>query len=300
MPENADMIDFLDIFLDEEFYNMITTQTNLYAFQFREKQTILSRYSRARNWKDVTIDEMRQFIALQVLTGIVKKPEISQYWSTDAFLRSPIFNEAMPRNRLQSLNEFLHFNDNSKYDIHDTTRDRLYKVKLLVEYLVGKFKAAYTPDKNLSIDEQLLLWKGRLGFKQYIPNKGSRFGLKIFSLCELSGYLWNSFVYLGKEAIMSNEEQEYIKKLGKSGAVVPKLMADLYGKGYHLYIDNWYTSEKLFHHLEENGTVACGTAMGHRLKVPKSMKEESLSKGEYTYRRDDNMLMIRLRDKIEI
>ena len=40
--------------------------------------------------------------------------------------------------------------------------------------------------------------------------------------------------------------------------------------------------------------------MGHRLTVPKSMKEESLSKGECTYRRDDNMLMIRLRDKIEI
>ena len=58
-------------------------------------------------------------------------------------------------------------------------------------------------------------------------------------------------MYLGKEAIMSNEEQEYIKKLGKSGAVVPKLMADLYGKGYHLYVDSWYTSEKLFRHLEE-------------------------------------------------
>ena len=190
---------------------MITTQTNLYASQFREKHTILTRYSRARNWKDVNNDEMRQFIALQVLTGIVKKPEISQYWSTDAFLRSPIFNEVMPRNRFQSITEFLHFNDNSKYDIHDTTRDRLYKVKPLVEYLVGKFKAAYTPDKNLSIDEQLLLWKGRLGFKQYIPNKGSRFGIKIFSLCELSGYLWNSFVYLGKEAIMSMKSKSTLR-----------------------------------------------------------------------------------------
>ena len=27
-PKNEDMIDFLDIFLDEEFYNMIKTQTN--------------------------------------------------------------------------------------------------------------------------------------------------------------------------------------------------------------------------------------------------------------------------------
>ena len=166
--------------------------------------------------------------------------------------------------------------------------------------MVGKFNAAYTTDKNLSIDEELLLWKGRLGFKKYIPNKRSRFGIKLFSLCEVSGYLWNSFVYLGKETIMSNEEQEYIKKLGKSGEVVPKMMTDLYGKGYHLYADNWYTSEKLFRHLEENGTAAFGAAMGHRLTVPKSMKEESLSKGKYTYRRDDNMLMIRLRDKKEI
>ena len=75
---------------------------------------------------------MRHFIALQVLTDIVKKPEISQYWSTDPFLRSPIFNEVMPRNRFQSITEFLHFNDNSKYDIHDPTRDRLYKVGPLV------------------------------------------------------------------------------------------------------------------------------------------------------------------------
>ena len=158
MPENADMIGFLDIFLDKEFYNMITTQTNLYGSQFREKHAILPRYlrarnwkdvttdfiicekhatlprySRARNWKDVTNDEMRQFIALRVLTGIVKKPEISQYWRTDPFLRSPIFNEVMPRNQFKSITEFLHFNDNSKYDIHETTRDRLYKVSPLVE-----------------------------------------------------------------------------------------------------------------------------------------------------------------------
>ena len=77
MPENADMIDFLDIFLHEEFCNMIATQTNLYASQFCKKHTILPRYSRARNWKDVTNDKMRQFIALQVLIGIVKNFQFS-------------------------------------------------------------------------------------------------------------------------------------------------------------------------------------------------------------------------------
>ena len=36
MLKIADMIDFLDIFLDEEFYNMIKTQTNLYTSHFHE------------------------------------------------------------------------------------------------------------------------------------------------------------------------------------------------------------------------------------------------------------------------
>ena len=32
MPENADMIGFLDIFLDEEFYNMITAQIYMHPY----------------------------------------------------------------------------------------------------------------------------------------------------------------------------------------------------------------------------------------------------------------------------
>ena len=139
------------------------------------------------------------------------------------------------------------------------------------------------------------MWKGCLGFKQYIRNKSSRLGIKIFSLYEVSGYLWNSFVYLGKETNISQEKQAIVRELVKSGAVVPKLMSELYGKGHHLYLDNWYTSEKLFAHLEQNGTVTCGTAMGNRLKV--SLKTEPLEKGQYSFRRNQNMLMVRYKNK---
>ena len=136
----------------------------------------------------------------------------------------------MPRNRFQSILMFLHFADNSQYNVNYPDRDRLFKVRPIVDFLVSKFKMVYTPEVNVSIDEELLLWKGRLGFKQYIPNKRSRFGIKMFSLCEVSGYLWNSFVYLGKEANVPAEEAEYVKQLGKSGAVVPKLMSNIYRK----------------------------------------------------------------------
>ena len=38
--------------------------------------------------------------------------------------------------------------------------------------------------KNLCIDESLMLWKGRLAFKQYIPSKRHRFGIKSFELVD--------------------------------------------------------------------------------------------------------------------
>lgn len=150
------------------------------------------------------------------------------------------------------------------------------------------------------MDEELLLWKGRLVFKQYIPLKQARFGIKIFSLCENSGYLWNSYVYLGKEPDQHVGDPQLVNRLGASGAVVPRLLKDLLGKGYHVYVDNWYTGEPLFAYLYENDTAACGTARKNRLKLPATFKNPNLPKGEHRFRRCENMLAIRFNDKKEI
>ena len=64
----------------------------------------------------------------------------------------------------------------------------------------------------------------------------------MFSVCEVSGYFWNSFGYIGKNAVETPEEQGLVKRLGKSGTVVWQLMNDLYGYGYHPYVGNGYSS----------------------------------------------------------
>ena len=171
LPDSPTPLNFLDIYFDESFYNLLVTQTNLYARQFMETHENLPRYSRNTQWKDVTVNEMKRFLAIYFLTGIIKKPELSQYWSTNPLLKTPIFGEMMSRNRFQTVLEFLHFNDNRNYDPNDPNRDRTFKVRPLVENLVQKFKTASTPSQNASIDEELMLWKGRLQFKQYITNK---------------------------------------------------------------------------------------------------------------------------------
>ena len=89
----------------------------------------------------------------------------------------------MSGNRYQSISilEFLHFNGNTFYDATDPDRDCLFKVRPLIEYLVKRLKEAYIPSREISTDEELMLWKGRPGFKQYIPNKRCRFGISAYA-----------------------------------------------------------------------------------------------------------------------
>ena len=206
----------------------------------------------------------------------------------------------MSRNRFQEISEFLHFADNSNYDANESNQDKLYKVRYVVEFLIDRFKTCCLPAESISVNEELLLWKGRLSFKQYIPSKRARFGIKLFSLCEDSGYLWNSFVYLGKTAAGDDEQRALENRIGKTGLIVANLANDLLGLGYKLYVDNWYTSEALFQYLYENKTCAAGTARKNRLKLPTSFKQEKLQRGQFAFRRNENMLAVRYQDKKEI
>lgn len=97
---------------------------------------------------------------------------------------TPGFSKLISLKRLKLLGNFLNFT-------HDTPQgntDKLYKIKPVLEYLSNFFTEIYTPERELSIDESLMLWKGRLSWKQYIKIKRARFGIKTFVLTEaLSG-----------------------------------------------------------------------------------------------------------------
>jgi hypothetical protein len=59
------------------------------------------------------------------------------------------------------------------------------------------------PGPVFAIDEHLMLYEGKLHFRQYIKSKRSRFGIKMFPLCpsnpEFRGYTWNFCLYVGKD-----------------------------------------------------------------------------------------------------
>ncbi|KAJ8937302.1 hypothetical protein NQ314_011941 [Rhamnusium bicolor] len=54
------------------------------------------------------------------------------------------------------------------------------------------------PGEVFSIDESMVPFRGRLIIKQYIPNKSSKYGVKIFKICDEKGYTYDSIMYKGK------------------------------------------------------------------------------------------------------
>jgi len=127
----------------------------------------ITKHARSEEWKPVTIIEMKKFLGLIFVTGIVRKPKLELYWSTREIFQTQIFPQTMSRNRFQLIQRYLPFNDNKAAG---TNKDRLYKIRTILD-IVNNFRTNYIPDREISLDEGTLGWRGRLLFRVYKPRK---------------------------------------------------------------------------------------------------------------------------------
>ncbi|KAI4478521.1 hypothetical protein M0804_011844 [Polistes exclamans] len=279
---SAKILDFFQLLLSEELVELIARESNGYLARKRNNNVNIS--------EGTGLDELYCFFAVSLLMTRNKKLSLGEYWSKDKLLRSDIFGELMTRDRYFKLLQMLHFNDDVNH-----SNDRLYKIRNVVEMLRKSFNEVFQPFQRLCIDESLLLYKGRLSFKQYIPSKRSRFGIKSFILSDCdTGFVQDLITYAGSSTTADSENAS----MGKSGAIVETLMKPHLGKGHTLYVDNWYASPALFKFLYNNGTNACGTVIKRRKGMPKFDKR--LKKGEAEFRSCDNLMVLKWMDKKEV
>ena len=70
------------------------------------------------------------------------------------------------------------------------------------------FQKSYVPNLDLTIDEQLVTFRGRCRFKMYIPSKPGSYGIKIWAMCDSpNSYLYNAKIYAGKIGEISEKNQ---------------------------------------------------------------------------------------------
>ena len=115
--------------------------------------------------------------------GLVRLNSIDKYWSKNTLFPQDVPRAIMSRNRFQLLLRILHLSKNETAE----SGNRLAKIQPLTDMLQINFQNLFCPEKDIVIDETFGPWKGRLTFRQYIPNKTPRYGVKLFKLCSLAG-----------------------------------------------------------------------------------------------------------------
>ena len=90
----------------------LVTQTSIYAAQYIQREHgNLGPRSTVHQWIPTDRPEMPTLMGILILMGIIHKPRMAMYWSTDDILATPIFNQVMRRDRFLLLMRFLHFAD---------------------------------------------------------------------------------------------------------------------------------------------------------------------------------------------
>lgn len=129
------------------------------------------------------------------------------------------------------------------------------KIQPFIDLLIPKFQSTYTLHQQIAIDESVITFKGRVGFRQYLKGKPHPWGIKAFVLADSkTGYVRNLLIYYGKDTELMHPELPHTVR------VVLSLIcgSSLEHKGYDLYVDRFYNSPLLATELLKQGVTVTG------------------------------------------
>ncbi|XP_060874821.1 piggyBac transposable element-derived protein 4-like [Metopolophium dirhodum] len=286
IPDNASALNYFKLFCSTDIFELMVVETNRNAEQFLSKSR-LTKSSRFSKWSPTNVDEIEKFMGLLLWFGLVQMPSLESYWSTKIRYKNNVAPKIMSQNRFELLLRFWHFADNEE----TPDNDRIYKVRDLLERVVKNYQNVMEPDEYLAIDESMVPFRGRLKFKQYIPGKAHKYGVKLFKICEKNGYTHDLQVYAGKNQVDGK---------GLALRVVMELIRPYLNVGRTVVTDNFYTSMPLARELLKNNTHLVGTLRTNRVKLPEVLKTK-LKKGQIIGKEStDGVVVAKWHDKRDV
>ncbi|XP_069169886.1 piggyBac transposable element-derived protein 4-like [Procambarus clarkii] len=193
VPVPTTVLGFIQLFLTQKLLKYIAYETNLYASRSRARTGQKTK----NRWEPVTVKEIARYLGLTILMGICPLQRLRMYWQTGRFWYLLCFNTFMTGKRFEMSARYFHVYNNKSIPQGQGV-DKLIKVRSLMQYLLNRFKTIYIPNKNLSLNEGTMPWRGRLSFKTYNPNKPDKYGIKLCMLAEAnSSYIYDFEIYSG-------------------------------------------------------------------------------------------------------
>ena len=115
------------------------------------------------------------------------------------------------------------------------------------------------------MDEQLVAFRGRCRFKQYIPSKPGKYGLKVWVACDAkTSYALKMQVYMGKQ-------EGHPAEVNQGSRVVLELTEGL--AGHTVTCDNFFTSYRLGEELLKRKMGLVGTIRRNKPELPPILLE---------------------------
>lgn len=212
-------------------------------------------------WEHITDEELLCFLGLSILSGVYKSrnESLRQLWSIED--GRPIFNKNMARNRFEQITRVLRFDDAIRRR-ENRQSDKLAPIRSLFQSWEATLQDSLVPDENVTVDEQLLTYRGRVPFKQYIPSKPGKYGIKFWMLCDSkTSYVYRLQVYTGRTVGQEREQNQ-------GERVVLDLTQDMQGSGRNVTTDNFFTSLSLAQKLSQKQMTLLGTIRKNRKELP--------------------------------
>nr|CAI5817199.1 unnamed protein product [Callosobruchus analis] len=283
---NATPTDVFERLFTKDILQFLVYCTNHYGKVLTTTNRPKTKYARDAYYRDVTLDEMKKFFALCLLQGQISTSNMRRFFSyTDVLYFHPIFSFVMSGRRFEQILRVLY--------CASTFSKRKEKVQPFLDMLIAQYQSVYGPTKELSLDESLLHFRGRLAFRVYMKNKKAKYGVKFYELTTSDGYLLNTEMYSGT---IEKENQESTKL----ESVVLRLMKPFLMKGHELFMDNFYNSYQLSEKLLTLKTHTTGTLRSNRKGNPRELVNRKLKKGDHFWCRRKQVYVSKWRDKRDV
>ncbi|KAJ8365839.1 hypothetical protein SKAU_G00146700 [Synaphobranchus kaupii] len=289
-------LDLFQLFFSKEAVEILCQNTNRHV-ERRRLQGLPT-----KTWTEVDTDEMFKYLSLVIYLGLLKPAAYRDLWRKHRLHAHPFPSSVMPGYRFEAICAFLHMSDPTEDVVNDQLKgqegyDALFRLKPLQDQILTACRAYYHPNQNLAIDERMVATRARHSMMQFMKDKPTKWGFKLFVLAESkTGYTCEFSMYQGKSVSPSGNGSGY-------DAVVNLLRVPFLGTGYRVFVDNFYTSTALFRHLHQIQYGACGTMRENLSCFPKNEVNalpKRASRGDIRWIRRGPLLYVKWKDSRDV
>ncbi|GLV46045.1 uncharacterized protein CBL_05132 [Carabus blaptoides fortunei] len=247
------------LFFDDFVFDLLVENTNKYIVT-----EVKDNFSRERDARLVTKNEIKAFLGILIAGGVMRSSHLNfdDLFSVDD-MGNEFFYTTMNKQRFLFILRCVRFDDKATRAERQET-DKLAAIRTLFDYLVDKCGQLFTPSEYLTIDEQLVAFRGHCNFRQYMPSKPNKYGIKIFALVDA-----RNFYNLKMEVYLGSQPEGPFQVSNSPGDVVTRLISPISKSGRNITVDNWFTSIPLAENLLKNHKLTLvGTLRKNKREVP--------------------------------